>query len=195
METKRKNLILYASLSGNTKKVAGRIAKTFEQKGWNNTLVQVDQKYDPRKNPINFDAYDFICVGSGVFWHVPYEPLLTCIRSSTHRSVYGKIIPGPRLGLAFATYGGAHLGPKEAQATLELLEIAFEHLGFRSFGRLAIPGRVRHYHSEGEETPDWYFPDIHNRPDSEDLDGVDTYVGSLLESSEFHAVYGLPGQH
>lgn len=33
-----------------------------------------------------------------------------------------KVEPGPKFGIAFATHGGAHLGPREAEANLTLLE-------------------------------------------------------------------------
>ena len=190
MSTSKKNLIIYASLSGNTKKVAEKIAETFERHGWENTLVQIDQNYRNIGSIPDFDAFDFICVGSGVFWHIPFDPLLSIIRSATHRTSYGKIVSGPRLGLAFATYGGAHLGPKEALATLELLEIAFEHLGFQSFGRLAVPGRVSHYHGNNQQTPSWYFPDIHLRPTADDLVMVERYVNDMLSRDQFQNVYG-----
>jgi len=164
---KLRNLIYYSSLTGNTEQVAQAIGGVFADADWVNDYVKVGKNFDPKNHGIDFLAYDFICVGSPVFWHVPFDPLLWGIRSVSHHVEYTRMKTGPKCGMAFATYGGAHFGEHEADAALTLLELAFEHLGFKSVGKIAVPGKVKHRGME-----DWYYPDMHTRPNVEDLDRV-----------------------
>lgn len=183
--TKKRNLIYYASLTGNTDKVARAIAEVFEEAGWESDLIKVGKTFDPKNPGIDFLSYDFICVGSPVFWHVPYDPLLWGIRHVSHRIEYIRMVTGPKMGLAFATYGGAHFGEHEADAALTLLELAYEHLGFKSVGRIAVPGKVSH-----RPMKDWYFPDMHLRPHAQDLESVRVAVRAIVHSDEFRKTYG-----
>lgn len=179
-----KNLIYYASFTGNTDKVAHAIADVFDEQGWQNDIVLVDQSFNPKQPGVDFLGYDFICAGSPVFWHVPYDPLLWGIRQLSHRVEYVKMETGPKLGLAFATYAGAHFGEHEADAALILLELAYEHLGYKSIGKIAVPGKVHH-----RPMTDWYFEDMHLRPHDQDLKNVKSFVGNILQSPLFKETY------
>ncbi len=162
-----RNLIYYASFTGNTELVAKVIEEVFEEADWENDIVKVGRDFDPKHHEIDFLSYDFICGGSPVLWHVPFDPLLWGIRTVSHRVEYGSMKTGPKRGLAFATYGGAHFGEHEADAALILLELAYEHLGLKSVGKIAVLGKVSH-----RGMKDWYFPDMHTRPNQNDLDRV-----------------------
>jgi flavodoxin len=63
MPKKRKSLILYQTMSGNTEKVAFRFKKVFEKKGWKCDIFKVDKNMDADNLPFDFQDYDFLCVG------------------------------------------------------------------------------------------------------------------------------------
>ena len=163
----RRNLIYYSSFTGNTQLVANAIGGVFDKQGWENDYVKVGKDFDPKNHDIDFLSYDFLCIGSPVLWHVPYDPLLWGIRSISHRVEYVRMKTGPKCALAFTTFGGAHFGEHEADAALILLELAYEHLGFKSVAKIAVPGKVSH-----RGMKDWYYPDMQTRPNEEDLDHV-----------------------
>ena len=60
----KRNLIVYASRTGNTEKVAHELAKNFERYGWTNELKKLADDYDAEHPDFSFDDYDFACVGS-----------------------------------------------------------------------------------------------------------------------------------
>jgi len=76
-----KCLIIYSSYTGNTEKVASRFKSTFEREGWQCDLYKIDQKpeyvLDP---PFDVREYDFICAGSGIRVHLPYNEILNLLR-------------------------------------------------------------------------------------------------------------------
>jgi flavodoxin len=61
-----KNLIVYASRTGNTAKVAEELAKNFRRYDWTNDLKKIPDDYDVKNPDFSFDDYDFVCVGSPV---------------------------------------------------------------------------------------------------------------------------------
>ena len=76
-----KCLILYASYTGNTEKVALRIKSTFEQNGWECDIFKIRKKAEDILNPpYDVDDYDFLCVGSGIRVHLPYNEILNVLR-------------------------------------------------------------------------------------------------------------------
>ena len=69
-----------------------------------------------------------------------------------------------------------HLGPKEAEPALKLLEVEVEHLLFKVIGSLAIPG------SMGDQShPDGYFGDLRERPNEEDMRVVEAFVDDIMK--------------
>ena len=68
MAIKKKGLILYASVTGNTEKVAKAFGKAFETCGWSYDLVKITAKTSFKKDPVYFDDYDFVCLGSPIAW-------------------------------------------------------------------------------------------------------------------------------
>jgi hypothetical protein len=88
----------------------------------------------------------------------------------------GKIVPGPQKGIVFVTYGGIHLGPKEAAAALMLLENELEHLKFECIGSFACPGK----HGD-KATPEWWHGDIRHRPSERDLQKAEIFMEEKIE--------------
>ena len=76
-----KCLILYSSYTGHTEKVATRFKSTFEKNGWECDMFKVRRKAEDIFNPpYDLANYDFLCVGSGVISHLPYNEILSAIR-------------------------------------------------------------------------------------------------------------------
>jgi hypothetical protein len=78
--------------------------------------------------------------------------------------------------MVFCTYGGVHLGPREAEPALTLLEVELEHLFIKPIGSLAVPGSMGDKaHAEG------YFGDLRGRPNEEDLSVVAPFVDGIVK--------------
>jgi hypothetical protein len=77
----KKCLIIYSSYTGNTVKVATRIKSTFEREGWQCDIFKVDKKpEDILDPPYDIREYDFVCAGSGIRAHLPYNEILNVLR-------------------------------------------------------------------------------------------------------------------
>jgi flavodoxin len=184
MPKKRKSLILYQTMSGNTEKVAFRFKKVFEKKGWKCDIFKVDKNMDADNLPFDFQDYDFLCVGSGVYSSMPGQELMDITFKAGHQRiragktvhVYSKITPGPKKGIVFVTYAGMHLGPKEAEPALSKLDLDIEHIRFKCVGRFSCPGKM------GERaTPQWWHGDIRDRPNERDLLKAEIFLEEKLE--------------
>jgi len=205
----RRSLILYTSKTGNTEKVALRFKQTFERLGWQCDVYKVD-KNNLDNPPYQFKDYDFLCVGSQVWFSLPSEDIsaaldgnpqsLHCSTSSRERprgvdvpdiiakiqsssrvahdtEKHRKATPGTRKGIVFVTYSGAHLGPKEAEPALSMLEMQMEHLElFKCIGRFSCPGRIVKY-----PTPEYWHGDISKRPDENDLHRAELFLKEKIE--------------
>lgn len=72
----KKALILYASRTGNTEKVAGVFRRVFEQRGWRCDVFKIGPATDPANPPFDLAAYDFLCVGSPVVGSLPEKHMV-----------------------------------------------------------------------------------------------------------------------
>ncbi len=206
----KKSLILYASQTGNTEKVAGVFRQVFLRQGWSCDMYKVDAGIDPENPPFDLSTYDFLCVGSPVVASLPVKEMVRILSrnpASPHHdnsdywqsseesgarkrrrrfvtlagepdrnvslSPRIEFSPGDRKGIVFVTFGGVHLGPKEAQPALALLESELEHLRFQCLGKFACPGRMGR--AEG------WFKDLPHRPSERDLKKADTFLEEILE--------------
>ena len=175
-------LIIYTSYSGNTERVANTIRGVFLSNNWTCDSFNIKQGFDVENPPFEFEDYDFLCVGSLVIWGLPPDEILDVMRTVSRRSgwvAYGKVVPGPKLGLAFVTYAGAHLGPKEAIPALKLLELEMEHLKFKCVGLLSAPGK--YIRAAPHHTPTWYHGDHMVRPSEEDLKRIEKVTQKILD--------------
>jgi hypothetical protein len=76
-----KCLIMYSSYTGNTEKVALRFRDTFEKQGWQCDIFKIRKKAEDILNPpFDYHNYDFMCVGSGLRVHLPYNETLNVLR-------------------------------------------------------------------------------------------------------------------
>ncbi len=74
-------LITYSSYTGNTEKVARKFSETFVNNGWQCDLFQVRKNADDiLRPPFDIRSYDFVCAGSGLRAHLPYNEVLNMLR-------------------------------------------------------------------------------------------------------------------
>ncbi len=74
-------LIFYSSFTGNTEKVAVTFKATFERNGWSCDSFKIHKRAEDILNPpFDIAGYDFVCVGSGVRSHLPYNETLNVLR-------------------------------------------------------------------------------------------------------------------
>jgi hypothetical protein len=206
---KQRSLILYTSKTGNTEKIALSFKQTFEKMGWQCDIYKIDKRILDNP-PFQFKDYDFLCVGSQVWFSLPSEEIsavmetnpqslhyVTSSRERPHGEVppetfakiqeapqemhkveqHRKAVPGTRKGIVFVTYSGAHLGPKEAEPALSMLEMQMEHLElFKCIGRFSCPGRMVKY-----PTPEYWHGDISKRPDQSDLLRAELFLKEKIE--------------
>jgi hypothetical protein len=78
--TTKRGLVIYASRTNNTVKVAERFKSTLEKNGWQCDIYRIPQNSDPMAVPFNLMDYDLVCAGSGVRMHAPYAELLHVLR-------------------------------------------------------------------------------------------------------------------
>jgi len=116
-----------------------------------------------------------------------YLPPAERPESGYRQRLPGKIVFGDKKGVVFATYGGMHLGPKEAAPALALLESEMEHLGFKCIGKFACPGTMMRHWPEPEKRPQEehkvtsYHRDMSNRPNERDLLKAEFFLEDILE--------------
>ena len=154
---------MYASVTGNTEKVAKAFAKAMEQNDWEAVLYKVDGRTNFHKNPVYFNEFDLVALGSPNMAGLPsphlqrtfgmVEPFLAPMFSD-------EPTPGPN-GLefpegvdpeefmknkknrdyikcvVFETYAG---GVREATSVLSVLQQYMECKGLTVCGQFACPG-------------------------------------------------------
>lgn len=182
----QKCLILYASRTGNTEKIAMVFKDIFERNAWVCDLLKVDHKTDVTKISINYEDYDFMCVGSPVYHSLALEKVILALRKAPKEQSkkgipHKKIVFSSKKGIVFATYSGAHLGPKEASAALAWMELEMEHQLFKCIGSFCCPGYMKVPGREHIATLEWYHGDIRNRPDERDLKKAELFIEEKLE--------------
>ena len=79
MSKTKKALIMYQSMTGNTEKIVLRFKKVFEKYGWECDLFKVDKNTDVYNPSIDFEKYDFLCAGSGVYTQTAGEEIINTL--------------------------------------------------------------------------------------------------------------------
>jgi flavodoxin len=203
----KKSLIFYQTNTHNTEKVALRFKSTFEKNGWVCDAVRLKRDTDLGALPQVKD-YDFLCLGAPVHGELPPEEMrcfgdiirspgkMEHITLATFMEIkrrppsktnmggckptpHKRIALGSKKGVVFATYGGVHLGPKEADAALKWLELMMEHARFRCVGSFACPGRFGLLKGA---SPGAYFGDMRGRPNERDLTKAEIFLEEILET-------------
>jgi len=173
-------LNLYHSQTGNTQKIALRIAETAHSLGHSVDTLQAAKELET-----DVLAYDFFFVGSGVYQWLPGKPMLDFLRAARQRySLAGAIrscsprLPGKH-AVIYCTYGGVHTGINEAVPAVKFCGQLFDHLGITVLDEWYFIGdfksdEFKRHNSGGR------FGDIHGRPDERDLKEVGELVQAIL---------------
>jgi hypothetical protein len=197
----KKSLILYQSITGNTEKVALRVKKVFEKMGWECDIFKVDKNTDVNYFPFDLKNYDFLCIGSGIYKHTCGAEIVDITLSAglhpgkrteasfkpdehTLHNRIVRIVPGPKAGIVFVTYGGSHLGPMEAEPALATLALQMEHLKFDCIGEFSCPGKQADWGDQ--PTPGFWHGDISHRPSERDLLKAGIFMEEKIEELLIH---------
>lgn len=77
----RRALILYATMTKNTEKVAGWFQETFEKYGWQVVCVRIAANTDwaALQEQVYFDDYDLVALGSPIVAGQPLQPVIKAL--------------------------------------------------------------------------------------------------------------------
>lgn len=70
---KRKALIIFGSITNNTKQIAEAFGEVCTEYGFETDLVKIDPRRDWDANPVFTEDYDLICLGSPIIAGLPYK--------------------------------------------------------------------------------------------------------------------------
>jgi len=70
---KRKALVIYGSITGNTKLVADTFVQTLTDYGFETDSVKIDPKRDWEKDPVFVEDYDLVALGTPIIAGLPYK--------------------------------------------------------------------------------------------------------------------------
>jgi flavorubredoxin len=178
-----KILNLYFSSTGNTEKVAQRIAATVKQAGHEIDTVKItgDQAGD-----LDLLRYEVVFIGSGVYQWLPGKALQEFIgaRLSHYAAAEEIKLGAPRRpqkkGVVYCTFGGAHTGVNEAIPAVKYMGQLLDHLGYEVvaewyvIGEYPGKGRFKEYSVGGR------LGNIEGRPNEADLKDVAERVAGVL---------------
>ena len=206
----KKCLITYTSFSGNTEKVALRFKETFDEQGWQCDVFKVRKNADDiLRPPYDIRQYDFVCAGSGLRVHLPYNEIMNMLRrfrtGTDPRFVLSKrdeTIPyisepmpePPTDGKPTLIHRKIVLGPDAPRAI-----VFITYAGYEFGSREAEPAaslmalELEHIGFQylgmfccpgkfiDSPTPATYHGDIRNRPDEKDLLKAKLFIEEKLE--------------
>jgi|LQYC01.1.fsa_nt_gi Flavodoxins len=174
-------LNLYFSSTGNTEKVAQKIADIVQGEGHQVELLKITEDIK-----VEFFDYDFIFAGSGVYEWLPGQPVMRVFSELRRKYVKaGKLKPAsPRIpgkkAVVYCTYGGAHTGVNEAIPAVKYMAQLFDHLGFEILDEWYIvgeyvPEKFKDFNRSGR------LGDIRGRPNADDLKAIAERVKGILK--------------
>ena len=166
MAVNGKALILYATMTRNTEKIATWFQETFEHYLFETTMFRLAAKADRKgmQEKLYFDDYDVVCLGSPIVGGGPLTIVTKALslggggvlennvggepemliqwrrKQGPYRGVLPKNDYQP-LGVIFTTYGGGFYGSDECLATLELLKLYLELNDVKVIGKFGCCGK------------------------------------------------------
>jgi len=136
----KKGIVLYSSQGGSTKKVAEKICEGLYKKGCQANLVEIDDRA-----PKQFDEFDFIGIGSPVYYFRPSFLVMDYIDSV--QGLSGKPI------FTFVTYG-SEIGDGANWLRKKLFKSKAINIGhFQCHGRHLFPGYTNRGYIFSPESP------------------------------------------
>jgi len=205
----KRSLIMYASHTNNTTKVAERFRSTLEKNGWQCDTFRILQDGDPTTIPYKIKDYDLVCAGSGINLHMPYAELIAVIRVPRYGYDPLKVTPQtpgaqpadegankvPAGSRSAPVHGKIVLGPDSKKC------ISFVTYGGLEFGPWEaqpaldwINVEMAHLNIEPVGTfccpgkflpydiPAGYYNDLTTRPNEKDLMRAELFMEQILEA-------------
>jgi hypothetical protein len=172
-------LVVYCSLTGNTRKVAETIKGALESASVTTAVREVGEA-----DGEELHDYDLVLLGAPSITFLPPTPMIRFLQGklAAHRD-RGDIrpcapqIPGKHAAV-FVTYSGPHTGISEATTAGKYMAQFLEHIGFGVPAEWYIVGE---YHGSLELSTKGRLGDVRGRPNQQDLDEVRRQVRTLLD--------------
>jgi hypothetical protein len=159
-------IVLYSSVTGNTRKVAETIFSTVSEhiKDLEIAELQPDSR-------VPYYDYDLVFLGVPVHHFLPPKALLPYFEEHFFAET-GKVQPAAPekpgcAAVVFCTYGGGHTGRREAVPTLSYVAQHFEHAGIRVIDEWAVVGD--HPQAGARYNKGGRLGDTSGRPNDNDL--------------------------
>ena len=175
-----KSLVLYSSITGNTEKVAKRIAEVLKQKQYDVAFIKVDEITN-----IDLLAYDLVFLGSAVHQWLPTKTMMNYVkRMLKHYFSSGIIVPSVpirpgKYAICFCTYSGPHTGLSEAIPATKWLKAFLKHVGFTVPEEWHIVGEFK---NNEENSTAGRLGNIKGRPNEHDLAEIENKVIGILNA-------------
>ena len=107
-EMRKKAMIVYTSMTGNTKKVAEWFKETFEHYDWEVTMVRLKNNMDwePLFGKVYIEDYDVVCLGAPIIGGCPPKAILNTFSAGAASSLEDGVAKNAEEGKKFNA-GGA----------------------------------------------------------------------------------------
>jgi len=175
-----KSLVLYSSVTGNTEKVAQRIAEVLRRKEHDVAIVKVDEETN-----VDLLAYDLVFLGSAVHQWLPTKMLVNYVKRMLKTYFTSGVIvpccpirPG-KYAVCFCTYSGPHTGVSEAIPATKWMRAFLEHVGFTVLEEWHTVGEFK---NREENSTKGRLGNIKGRPDEHDLVEIENRVTGILDA-------------
>lgn len=174
---------IYASLNGQTRKIALEVEKGCRNEG--HTVETVDVCKCKQDDLLDLLSADITFIGSGVYTWLPGKQMLAWLdRHVAHARDNGLILPGsPRIPekyvCVYCTYAGPHTGEAEAIPAVKYMGQLFDHVGITiaaewTFPAAFVPQKMGELNRTGR------LGNIEGRPDDHDLKAAGEMVTGFL---------------
>ncbi|GEM_PF-915327 len=211
-KTSKRSLIMYASHTNNTAKVAERFKSALQRNGWQCDICRIEKDGDPLAFPYKIQDYDLVCAGSGINLHQPYPELIAVIRIPRYgfdplktvnpvpgaQTADNKTDNAPAGGKGSPVHGKIVLGPDLIKC------ISFATFGGLEFGPWEVQPaldwinvEMAHLSIEPVGTfccpgrflpfdiPAGYYNDLTTRPNEKDLLRAELFIEEILEATAY----------
>ena len=108
---KKKALILYSSMTGNTKQIAEAFGEVIRENGFDLDYVKIVPGIDWDEHPVNVEDYDLVGLGSPIIAGLPYKELYEVMGLQSNRFLKG----GPKYIKEMHKQMVAMGGPKQPE--------------------------------------------------------------------------------
>lgn len=109
IQMKKKALIIYASITGNTEKIAKAFQRSFEHYGFTVDLCKITNR--SQRPHFNYQDYDVVCMGSLIIAGSPTAAMIKQFSLGGGSDLESTVTKNAEAGLDFNAGGGALKGP------------------------------------------------------------------------------------